>query len=98
MADIQELFGTSFLVVCDRRERFATNAAVPHDLRHGGLLVIDSIISALKEQNIPPFTLEKCFLADLAVTMTRAWEVYSIDELGKIKKLQSSIFQAESVD
>ena len=83
--DIQELFGASFFVVCDRRERFASNTAVPHDLRYEGMLVIDSIISALKEQNFPPFTLEKCFLADLAVTMTKAWEAYSIDESGKRK-------------
>ncbi len=86
---ISKLFEKSFLVVYDRRERFARNQAVPRDVRYGGLLVIDSIISAMKKQKNPPFTLEKCFQADLAVTMTRAWEAYSIDESG-LKHLPSN--------
>ncbi len=47
---ISRLFEKSFLVVYNRRERFARNQAVPRDVRYGGLLVIDSIISAMKKQ------------------------------------------------
>ncbi len=82
--NIQELFRASFLVLCDRRERFAGNETIPNNIRSYGLTSIDSIICAMKNQNSPPFTLEKCFLADLAVMMTRAWEAYSIDESGQI--------------
>ncbi len=81
---IQEVFETSLVVVRDRRERFASNKVVPNNILCCGLDVIDSIVSALEKQNSQPFTLEKCFLADLAVKMTRAWEAYSIDESGQI--------------
>ncbi len=81
--NIQELVATSLLVVCDRRKRFASNQTIPDYIQHVGLCVIDKIISALKTQNSSPFTLEKCFLSDLAVTMTNVWEAYSIDESGQ---------------
>ena len=87
---IQDLLKTSLLVVCDRRDRFAINTAAPHDVRSDGLPVIDNIISALKEQNVAPYTQEKCFFADLALTMTRAWEAYSIDESGRTTCFQVS--------
>ena len=86
--DIQELVATSLLVVCDRRKRFAGNKTIPDNVQYAGLCVIDKIISALKTQNSPPFTLEKCFLADLAVTMTNVWEAYSIDESGQFNYIR----------
>ena len=80
---IQAVFETSLVVLRDRQERFASNKAVPKNILNCGIVLIDSIISALEKHNSQPFTLEKCFLADLAVKMTRAWEAYSFDESGQ---------------
>ena len=81
---IQEVFETSLVVVRDRRGRFASNKVVPNNILCCLLDVIDSIVSAFEKENSQPFTLKKCFLDDLAVKMTRAWEAYSIDESGQI--------------
>ena len=84
--DVRRIFATALVVIRDRQERFL-KLAPKHVCSVGISNRILEIVSALEKQDESPDSIEKCFLADLALMATRVLEAYSLDESGLVNCL-----------
>ena len=79
--DVRRNFAVALLIVRDRQKRFYES--VPkHVWSQDISLRIREMVSALEKQDTPPYNMEKCFLADIAVMATRVLEAYCLDDSG----------------
>ena len=78
--DVRRNFAVALLIVRDRQKRFYQS--VPKHVCQGVSNRLTEMVSALEKQDTPPYNIEKCFLADIAVMATRVLEAYSRDDSG----------------
>ena len=64
------------------RRKILSDTAPDLILSRNQILGIDDFVQAVEGLNIAPFDIDKCFLADLAVVVTRVWEAYTVDGEG----------------
>jgi hypothetical protein len=82
--EVRRIFATALLIIRDREKRFLS--LVPKHLL-ANLSISDhvsDIVSGLEKQDKPPYSFDKCFIADLALMATRILEAYSFDKSGHL--------------
>jgi hypothetical protein len=72
------------LLIVKERRTILSNTAPASILPKLLELRIDKFVKAMEALNVEPYNMVKCFLADLAVVVTRVWEAYTVDDEGKI--------------
>ena len=78
------VFATALLIIRDREKRLLS--LVPKHLLSNLSISnrISDIVSGMGKQDKPPYSFEKCFIADFALMATRILEAYSLDEIGSL--------------
>ncbi len=67
------------LLVVNERQKILSDTAPDSILSRNEELRIGEFVHAVEALNVEPVDIKKCFLADLAVVVTRVWEAYTVD-------------------